>query len=255
MPDVIVIGAGLSGLSCAWELRRQGLTSVVLESGEEPGGVIRSVRRDGFLVECGPNSILPTEGALTMIREAGLEGERVAAGAGLGRFVFVNGHLRRVPWVLSPRGGLRALLEPFVRRRVSGEDETLRDFFTRRFGRQVHDRLAAPFVGGIYAGDTGELGMEGAFATLAGLERDFGSVSLGYLRSPRSGVRRPLSSFRQGMATLPRGLAQGLDIRYGAPVECVTSEGGQWVAHAAGAAFSARAVVCSAPAVRAAGLL
>jgi oxygen-dependent protoporphyrinogen oxidase len=57
------------------------------------------------------------------------------------------------------------------------------------------------------------------------------------------------------MATLPRGLAQGLDIRYGAPVECVTSEGGQWVAHAAGAAFSARAVVCSAPAFRAAGLL
>jgi oxygen-dependent protoporphyrinogen oxidase len=254
MSDVIVIGAGLSGLSCAWELRRRGVETVVLESGEEPGGVVRSRRVGGCLVECGPNSILPTEGALSMIRAAGLEEERVAAAKRLPRWVYVGGRLRRVPWVLSLSGGIRALMEPFVRRRPGEGDESLEAFFTRRFGREVHDRLAAPFVGGIYAGDTRELGMEGAFGKVAALERDFGSVLLGALRSGRSSPPARLSSFRQGMGALPRALAAGLDIRYGIPVERIGADQGRWVAQAAGVSFAGQVLVCAAPAFRARGL-
>ena len=58
---VAVVGAGLAGLSAAWELQQAGADAVVLDAGRRPGGMIVTERRDGFVVEGGPDGFLAAE--------------------------------------------------------------------------------------------------------------------------------------------------------------------------------------------------
>lgn len=253
MPDVVVVGAGLSGLACARRLRALGLDARVVEARPRPGGVVWSDRVDGCLVEAGPNTILPTSETMAIISDAGIADRMVTAPPGAPRFVYVGGRLRRVPWALSPAGTLRALAEPLVRRRQDPSDESLAAFFTRRFGPETHERLAAPFVTGIYAGDTSELGVQGVFPRLVELERAHGSVILGMLLGRRrGGFRHRLASFRDGMGTLATGLAAELDVRYGASVESLTPG---WRARIDGESIRVAAIVVATPAYAASRLL
>ncbi len=252
MPDVVVIGGGISGLTCAWQIRRAGLNVVVLEAKTRPGGVIQSHQVDGYLVESGPNTILPTATAFEILQETRLTEEVVVAPPKSPRFIYVNGRLRKAPWVLSPRGALRALVEPLVPGRRDDEDESLASFFRRRFGTQVHDRLVAPFVSGVYAGNTEELSIEATFPRMKELESRYGSVVLGMLRGSALRPRPKLSSFKKGMETLPEGLARELDIRYG--VDGTRLEPGPIVDSSVGR-FEPKAVVVAAPADKVSALL
>ena len=252
MPDVLVIGAGISGLTCAWQLGRAGLEVLMVEAEMRPGGVINSHKMEDYLLESGPNTILPTPEAMEIIEEAGLSDQIVKAPARAPRFIYVNGRLRRVPWVLSLGGTLRALAETLLPRRREETDESLASFFSRRFGPQVHERLAAPFVSGVYAGDSEKLSIEATFPRLRRLEQQYRSVILGMLRSPRPGPRPVLSSFRRGMRTLPEGLARGLEIRYGVrPARIETG----WSVDCKTARFDAKALVLALPAYASSGLL
>jgi protoporphyrinogen/coproporphyrinogen III oxidase len=203
-------------LSCAWSLRKLGIASLVLESGSRPGGVIRSERIDGYLAEAGPNSFLPTPETFDILDDAGLTSQMVTADPRAPRYICVDQSLRKVPFgPLSATGLLRMMREPFVRRR-DNPDETVKDFFLRRVGQEAHDRLVAPFVTGIYAGDTGQLSMAATFPRLAEMERNHGSIVIGMLRSrKKSSARRGhLSSFPQGMETLPQRMAKDLNIQF-----------------------------------------
>lgn len=254
MTDVVVIGAGIAGLCCARRLSDAGADVLVLEAGVRPGGVIRSHTTDGFLIESGPNTILPTPFASRLISAAGLDSEVVTAPRGAPRFIYLGNRLRKAPWVLSPAGFLRALVEPFVGRGPIGKDgdESFSAFVTRRLGRQVHDRLAAPFVSGIWAGDPAQISLPAAFPRLAEFEARYGSLIVGALRAPRSGPRARLSSFRTGMEALPGRLSEGLEISYGAAdIEVASSCRVKW----AGGEAAPSAVVLAVPAWAAAARL
>src|SRR5579884_1158957 len=67
--SVLVIGGGISGLSCACALRSAGVAAQVLEAGPRPGGVIRTERHDGYLCDLGPQSFLLTEELLQLSRD------------------------------------------------------------------------------------------------------------------------------------------------------------------------------------------
>ncbi len=252
MPDVVVIGGGISGLACAWQIRRAGFEVVVLETNRRPGGVIQSHQVDGYLIESGPNSILPTPATLEILQLEGLTDEIVVASPKSPRFIYVNGRLRRAPWVLSPVGALRALAEPLVARKREGGDESLATFFRRRFGTEVHDRLVAPFVGGIYAGNTEELSIEATFPRMKELESLYGSVILGALRGALLRPRPKLSSFHRGMETLPQGLARNLDIRYGVGGTRLEPS---WSVDSSAGRFHPKAVVVAVPADAVSALL
>jgi oxygen-dependent protoporphyrinogen oxidase len=99
MTDIIIVGAGISGLSCAWFLRARGKRVRILEAGSQPGGCLSSAHHDGFLVEGGPNSTLLRDGALgSLIHELGLDARLLEANpAAKRRYVVKNDQLVAPP--------------------------------------------------------------------------------------------------------------------------------------------------------------
>src|SRR5262249_43635490 len=78
MRSVAIIGAGITGLTAAFYLKRKGIPVTVYEAGERVGGVIRSLRRDGYLAEFGPNTLLETSPKIRqLVVDAGLQPRRL----------------------------------------------------------------------------------------------------------------------------------------------------------------------------------
>ena len=230
-PDAVVIGAGITGLTCAYRLQKLGHEVLVLESSSRAGGVIRTEKIKEHLVEWGAGSLLPTHHTFELLGELGLLDELIEANPKSPRYIVVNGEMKAVPFgPLSFGGILRAFGEPFIRTKSGGAeglDESVASFFIRRFGKEAHDRLAAPFVAGIYAGDTEKLSIGSTFPRMLEVERTHGSLMTGMLRgksrtssteeepvTPRRTGR--VSSFPEGMETLPRRMAEKLTIRFNA---------------------------------------
>ena len=216
MADVVVIGGGISGLTAARLLRGEGHDVAVFDQGDIAGGRMRSERINGFLMEHGANSILgPAPAAEELIAALDLDGEKIARGsAARNRYLVRAGVARALPvdpcgffmsGFFTVAGRLRLLMEPFATAR--SDDETIAAFARRRLGREMLDYVMDPLAGGLYAGDPEQLSVSAVFPRLKELERRFGSVILGALRSR---CKRRLFSFREGLGTLPRVLATQL---------------------------------------------
>jgi protoporphyrinogen/coproporphyrinogen III oxidase len=218
-PPAIVIGAGISGLACAYRLRRRGVPVVLLEASPRPGGMIRSERHGDFLFELGPQSTLVDAPLLALIEELGLAGKLLRANSRAPRYVLHRGRLRAVPLgpgaligtrLLSARTKLRVIREAFRRTRPPDEDESVATFVRRKFGGEILDRIVAPMVSGIYAGDAESISVSAAFPALRRYELEHGSIVRGALKSrPAKGEMKPaLCSFEDGMESLPVALSQ-----------------------------------------------
>jgi oxygen-dependent protoporphyrinogen oxidase len=166
----------------------------------------------------GPNSLLPTQSNFPLLDESGLSQQIIEGDPHAPRFVVVGGVPRKVPFgAMTAAGLLRMASEPFVRSKATG-DESIRDFFVRRLGREAEERLVSPFITGIYAGSTSELSMAATFPKWAELERQYGSLIWGMWKSrkPKGSRRGRTCSFSQGMEELPRRLASECNIACGA---------------------------------------
>lgn len=239
----LVIGGGIAGLVAARALADSGDDVRLLEASDRVGGVMRTVRRDGFLLEHGPNTVRPTPELVGLVRRLGLEGELLLSDPLAPRYIAWNGALHALPHsfasllatpLLDVRGKLRLLAEPFVRTRAARE-ETVQDFFTRRLGSQVAERFVAPFVSGIFAGDPRRLSAEAAFPSVVNGARTHGSLAawaIGGRRARREATGlRGLMSFRDGLETLPHALSESLGDRVetGIAVRAVRPSGIGWV--------------------------
>jgi oxygen-dependent protoporphyrinogen oxidase len=271
MPGAIVVGAGMSGLARAHALLRGGEDVALLETSETVGGVMQTRRRDGFLLELGPNTVRPTPGLWSLVQELGLSGEALLADPRLPRYVSWKGGLHALPMslpsllstpLLSPAAKLRLLAEPFVARGTDPE-ESVHSFFARRLGPEIADRFIEPFVGGIFAGDAREVVLSAAFPALDRWEKTSGSLLRGGIaerRQPRTGARPPrgLLSFREGLGVLPRALAAKLGKRLetSTPVQRLRpiAAGGWELTTSLGARTAAQAILAT-PAAETARLL
>jgi len=242
---VVIVGAGISGLTCLWRLRQAGVDAICLEESERVGGALSSRRADGFLVEAGATTVLETPELVRLAEEAGLEGEIVRSERGLPRFILRHGVLHPLPrglvpllrtGLLSKRGKLRLLAERWAPRRAEAGDDSVASFVRRRFGAEAVEAFVAPFVAGTFGGVPEGLGARAVLPALVELEDRFGGVMLGLLRS--AGTRGPsalrtLVSFRDGLESLPRQLSERLGerIRLGTAVEAIGREptGGDWL--------------------------
>jgi oxygen-dependent protoporphyrinogen oxidase len=261
----VVIGAGITGLACAFRLRRLGIRALVLEASRKAGGVISTVRRNGLLFEAGPQCPRFPKSVWTLVHEQRLEDEFVAGDPRAKRYILRNGQLHRAPFSASgllTTGlvGLKAkyllLSEVFRHAHPPAVEESLAEFVRRKFGDEVLDYLVDPFISTIFFGDTRKMGMHSAFPALVEWEQSRGSVVRGAIHaykrkraaSTKASVAGPssngsalthgelhvtdalpsLGSFKQGMAALVERVAEKLedDLRFGAKVESVAAYNG-----------------------------
>ncbi len=239
---VVIIGAGISGLTAAWWLNKAGADVTVLERNSAAGGTIRSIREDGWLIETGPNSALETTPLFNeMFEGLGIISERLYADDRSNkRYILRDGKLHALPmspgaflgsslWTIG--GKLRLLKEPFVGR--SGKEETIAEFVERRLGREFLDYAINPFVAGVYAGNPEQLSVQAAFPKLYALEQKYGGLIKGMIkgakerkqRSEKAKDRAKMFSFKDGMATFPEAIAAQLGerVQLGCEVEAVSA--------------------------------
>ena len=221
----LVVGAGISGLVCTYALRKAGIDARVVEAAAQAGGIIRSQRRDGFLLELGPQSFSTTLPIRELCRELGLEREIVEASPRAPRFVFVDGSLRQVPLsppaffvsgLVSARTKWCIMRDVFGRTSPPATEESVAEFVRRKFSKELLDKLAGPFVSGIYAGDPERLSLRAAFPQIYEGEKAAGSVIRGMMRAAKAAKgpkQRPaLQCFRGGNTTLIQALATKLGL-------------------------------------------
>jgi oxygen-dependent protoporphyrinogen oxidase len=218
-----VVGGGISGLVCAYALRKAGIDAQLVEASRRPGGVINSVTRDGFLLELGPQSFSSTPALRELCVDLGISDQLLQAPPRAPRYVLIDGKLRPVP--LSPPAFFMSSLingstkwaflrDIFGKSIPPDDDESVAAFVRRKFSAQLLDRLVGPFVSGIYAGDPERLSVRSSFPQLYEGEKAAGSIVRGMLhltKSKKGPRERPtLQSFREGNETLVRALANKL---------------------------------------------
>lgn len=286
-PRVAVIGGGVAGLAAAWRLEQPGDVDVtVLEASDRVGGNLRTERDQGYRVEWGPNGFLNSEPAtLELAHAAGLEDElQRSSDLARRRFLFLRGKLREIP--TSPGAFVRSDLftlgaklrccgELFVPQRKDlgraaedpDTDETVWAFAARRLGREFADTMMDPMVRGITGGECRRVSLAAAFPRMVELEHDHGGLfralmALGRRRKQErreggtGGPSGVLTSFDDGMESLPRGLAAALagDLHTDHPVtELDMDDRGWWLTAGGRQLGPFDAVVDAAPAHAAAG--
>jgi oxygen-dependent protoporphyrinogen oxidase len=239
--DTLVVGAGISGLSLAYALQKNRRQILVTERQGRVGGNITTTTAGGFLWEEGPTSFSPTPALLKLAVDVGLRQDLVLADRRLPRYVYWKGQLLPVPMspptavtsqLLSWRGKLRALMgalgfvTPSMATTLSqqGGEETVAQFFRRHLGAEVTERLVAPFVSGVYAGDVHQLSAGAAFRRIAQLSDVGGGLVAGAIltrkqrqkrriqQDPNLPTVRPgeLGSFKEGLQSLPKAIASQL---------------------------------------------
>lgn len=239
--SALVVGGGISGLVSAAKLQKSGVDVELVEASPRFGGAIRSVSRDGYLVEHGPQSFSGTAALLELSSELGLSGEIIEAPHSAPRFVLVDNKLRSVP--LSPPAfftsnlidiaSKRALLRDIFGKSIPPDsDESVADFVRRKFSPVLLERLVGPFVSGVYAGDPETLSLRAAFPQLHDAETSAGSIVRGMKSLSRARnaphEKATLQTFRQGNQTLTRALAAKLGpaARTGIAVKDVSQQSG-----------------------------
>lgn len=221
--DIAIVGGGISGLAAAYEIERLGLSVRVLEAAPRPGGVIATERFDGWVVDCGPDSLLAQKsGAVTLCHELGianrliptlpprtayvLRGGRLhplVEGSFLGFPIGLAGLARSTLFTVG--GKIRMACEAFVSARGGDDDESIAAFVRRRFGQEAVDYLAEPLLAGIHAGDAERLSVRALFPRLVEAEHRHGSV----LRAFRA--RRATPPTESAFVSLPGGIGELVD--------------------------------------------
>jgi protoporphyrinogen/coproporphyrinogen III oxidase len=249
MKSVAIVGGGITGLTAAFRLRQRGVPITLYEATQRVGGVIRSIQRDGYLAEFGPNTILETSPKIaSLVRDLGLESQRLYSDAKAGRrYIVRGGRPLNVPAsplafftspLFSASAKCRLLREPFVPPASPDAEESVAELVLRRLGQEFLDYAINPLVAGVYAGDPARLSVKHAFPKLHALEQRYGSLIKGQIlgareRRARAEVSKqtaPKVSFRGGLQDLIQALEAKLagSLRLGAAVNRIRRGTAGW---------------------------
>ncbi len=293
MKKIVIIGGGISGLATAWLLRDKATKAgididlTLLEKESRGGGKILSIKEEGYLCEWGPNGFLDSKPQTLQLCEAlAVSGKLHRSNDNARkRFIYSEGVLHRLPEgassflkskLISWPGKLRLALEPtpFIASAPAGVDETLADFGRRRLGKEALDKLIAPMVSGIFAGDPETMSLISCFPRIAELEREYGGlvramillakkkrrdIAAGKVVSSAAGPGGVLTSFREGIQYLADALTSSLGkhVQFGSQVTSIT--GGKGSSYRlttdSGEQYEADIVIAASPAFSVAEML
>lgn len=272
MKRVAIIGGGIAGLSTAYYLekaRRDGaaIEWLLFEKSNRLGGVIQTERRDGYILEAGPDSFLSVkiDGA-SLCRDLGIA-ERLIASNDAERktYILVRGRLvpipdglqfmvptRVLPMVATPLFSwgtkLRMLGELFASTpdKNANQDESVADFVRRHFGREMVERVAEPLLAGVYGGNAVALSIRAVLPRFVEMEREHGSLVRATLSSMRrsqaqaksktngasAGPQPLFTSLKTGLQEMVDALVAALpasSIRLRQPAGSLRRSGNQWL--------------------------
>jgi oxygen-dependent protoporphyrinogen oxidase len=276
--DVAIVGGGIAGLTVAYDLRKSGCHTLLLEAQDRVGGLIQTTETDGLILEGGPDALMTQKPAgLGLCRELGLEAEIVPTKAPRTAFVLRGGILHPLPadtylglpLTTAALEGL-TMLPPEGRARVARDlthpqppsidaDESVGACLRRRFGADFVAAVAQPLLGGIHAGDVDKLSLRALFPDLAKLDASGGSLlaacRAGTGRRDPDGVFRGLAG---GMRQLTEALRRTLPtsaVRTGTRAVAISSGEGFDIEMADGTRIATDRVVLATPAWASASLL
>jgi oxygen-dependent protoporphyrinogen oxidase len=291
MKRVAIIGGGIAGLSAAFYLektRRAGaeLQWALFEKSDRLGGVIQTERRDGFVIEAGPDSFLSIKpDAARLCQELGLGDQLIPSNdASRKTYILVKGNLVPIPhglefmvptriWpmattpLFSFSTKLRMAGELFSAARKDAGDESVGDFVRRHFGQEMVDRVAEPLLAGVYGGNAERLSIRAVLPRFAEMERQHGSLVRATLKAkaqlksnaPASAKPQPLfTSLKNGMEQMVEALVAALpqaSIRLRQQNLSVRPVNDDWQIESGGNTERFQAVLLAVPAHAAAGLL
>ncbi len=239
---IAILGGGIAGLTAAYELRRQqeagaDITFMLVEASNRLGGTVETVRRDGFVLETGPDAwVTEKPWAREVAEEVGLADQIVQSNdAERVTYVVRDGKLLPMPdgmrMMVPSNPGLTEGCELFsdkaraayaaeparaedLKRRAPAEDESVAVFVTRHFGTEVLRVVGAPLLNGVFGGDVRKLSVQAVMQPFVKMEREHGSLITAVQRrdAERGGKPRlaTFTSLRNGMGTLAEAMAATL---------------------------------------------
>lgn len=214
MPKIVILGAGITGLSLGYFLKKKFQDSVdlqILEAAVDVGGVIKSDLVEGHILEWGPRTIRPQgRGVYTeaLIKELGLKKKELSTSA-KNRYLCINGTLRPFPSLYFLPILTKGLLKALIAKKGSLEDETIYSFFCRYFGKEFTLTLIDPIVRGIFAGSIHSLSIRSTFKNLKSNELEGGSI-FSFLKKNKPFQKALPYSFEEGLEALPKALKKKL---------------------------------------------
>lgn len=285
--DLLIVGAGASGLFAAWNAlqhaqeREKPLSLKILEAQDRAGGSIQTRKEGGFLMEAGPDAFLTEPPDLLRMTDAlHLSNRRIGVQSDHAQsWIFHKGALHPIPEgfqllapsrlrplfqsrLLSLRAKARCLLEPFLSIEKTPEHASVAQVVRRRFGEEVLNTLARPLVFGVYNAQPEELGFQDAFPRFAAVTNRGGSLLFHLMRSRRkkvSGARYELfASFDRGMGVLMEALLERLPsgaLELQEKVRRIHRKSKTWIVETAHSHYETKIVVLAIPLPAAAVLL
>ncbi|MFD1860553.1 protoporphyrinogen oxidase [Aeromicrobium camelliae] len=234
---VAVVGAGIAGLTCAFDLQQAGADVVVLEGADRVGGKLLVGEVGDLTVDLGAESMLARRPeALELVASLGL-GDRLVHPEPSPATLWTRGALRPMPptvmGVPADLGALETsgvLSGPLEARSVPvpDQDMSVGAFVAERAGREVVDRLVEPLLGGVYAGHADRLSLRAAAPMIAALGPDPVAAAVERRASAGAPSAPMLAGLAGGVGTLPLALAERLDVRLNNTVRALTREGDGW---------------------------
>ena len=226
--DVVVIGAGLTGLTLAYYLKKEGKNVLVIEKSARIGGVIETITEDEFTYECGPSTgVLGSIEIIELFHELASKCKlQIANQDAKKRLIWKKNRWHALPSGLMSAIGtplfswydkFRILGEPF-RPKGGSPDESVADMVVRRLGKSFLHYAVDPFISGVYAGDPEKLITRHALPKLYNLENSYGGFVKGTIAihkgvkpdkpySHKHKVTREVFSVQGGLKNLIQALA------------------------------------------------
>ncbi|HWL26257.1 MAG TPA: protoporphyrinogen oxidase [Ureibacillus sp.] len=235
---IAVIGGGITGLTAAFYMQRMAeeqnlpLDIILIESSLRLGGKIHTLRKDGFIIERGPESFLDFSNSVRNLAcDLGIEDQLIRNNDGK-TYVAVGNGLYPIPTnfifggplgvssfvtsgIISISGKVRAAGD-LVLPKSNAEDEPIGDFFRRRFGKEVVENLVEPLLAGTFAGDIDHLSIQAMFPHFYQLEKQYRSLILGVKKANSFSQERKATSyqtFQNGLETLIETLQSKLETK------------------------------------------
>jgi oxygen-dependent protoporphyrinogen oxidase len=255
---IAIVGGGLSGLATAYQLACEGIEFNLFEASGRLGGIVETVHRQGFVIECGPDSwVTEKPWARELAVELGLEAQIIPSNDQWRRTYVQQGAERNTQLIPIPDGmrmmvparwgpllesplfswqaRLAYLREPKraeeLKASAPAHDESVADFVRRHFGDEVAGTIAGPLLAAIFGGDIEQLSVRAVMPNFVRMEAEQGSLVQAVQRSAQQSSSAIFTTLVDGLETLIDRIVARLppvSLRLRQPVLRIERDGSAW---------------------------